>query len=68
LVTESSCTYNEVILDVVGLAPGGHDEGVVVGEEDDLVDALGLELVDVGQVRGQVGDVAGRGEGAGDRD
>lgn len=38
-------TYNEIILDTVGLAPSAHHEGVIVGDNDDLVDALGLELV-----------------------
>lgn len=37
-------------------------------EEDDLVDALGLELVLVLDVRGQVGSRAGGGESAGDGD
>lgn len=40
-------THDEVISDAVGLAPGGHDIGVVGGNDDDLVDALGLEFVDV---------------------
>lgn len=41
---------------------------VVGGDEDDLVDALGLEVVQLGEVGGHVGDLAGWGEGAGDGD
>lgn len=61
-------TYDGAIGNGVGLAPARHDEGVVVGEEDDLVNALGLELVLVLDVRRQVGSGAGGGEGAGDSD
>lgn len=61
-------THDEVVGDVVGLAPAGHDVGVVVGEEDDLVDALGLELVALSDVAGKVGGGAGRSEGAGEGD
>lgn len=38
-------TYNEVIRNAVRLAPGTHDKGIVVGDHDDLVDALGLQSV-----------------------
>lgn len=61
-------TYDEVVLDTVGLAPGGHDVGVVVGNDDDLVDTLGLELGSLGDVAGDVRASAGRGEGTGNRD
>ena len=61
-------TYNRIVVDPVRLAPRRHDEGVVEGDEDDGVHALGLELVQVGQVRGDVLFLAGRGEGAGDGD
>lgn len=59
---------DEVVLDVVGLAPGRHDPGVVESNDDDLVDTLGLELVLLLDVRGQVGDLAGGGEGTRDSD
>lgn len=61
-------TYDGLVLDPIRLAPGRHDKGVVVGDEDDGVDALGLELVQVGQVGGDVLLLAGRGEGARDGD
>lgn len=61
-------TYNGVVGDVVGLAPAGHDELVVVGNEDDLVNALGLNLLVLLDVRGQVVGGAGGGEGTGDGD
>lgn len=57
---------DEVVPDVVGLGPGGHDKGVVVGDDDDLVHALGLEGLAVVDVRGEVGRLAGGGEGSGD--
>lgn len=38
-------THNEVILDLVRLAPRRHHEWVVVGNHYDLVDSLGLEGV-----------------------
>lgn len=60
--------YNRLVLDAVGLAPGGHDEGVVVGDDDDLVDALSLEVVELGLVARDVVGLAGRGESAGDGD
>lgn len=47
-------TYNVIILDAVRLAPCRHDEGIIGGNEDDLVNARGLELVHVGEVRGEV--------------
>lgn len=59
-------TYNRTIRDAVGLAPARHDEGVIVREEDDFVHALGLELILVLDVGGQVGCGARGGEGAGD--
>lgn len=56
---------NGLVLDTVGLAPAGHDKGVVVGQADDLVDTLGLELGELGNVAGDVAGGAGRGEGTG---
>ena len=61
-------TYDRLILDAVGLAPGGHDEGVVVGDDNDLVNALRLEVVELGLVARDVVGLAGRGESAGDGD
>lgn len=61
-------TYNVLVVDAVGLAPGRHDKGVVAGNHDNLVDALGLELVNLAREAGDVVDLAGRGEGAGDGD
>lgn len=60
--------YDELVVDVVGLAPGGHDPGVVAGNDDDLVDALGLELGNLVDEAGDVVGGAGGGEGAGDGD
>lgn len=61
-------TYHEIIARAVGLAPGGHDVGIVEGNDDDAVDALCPELGLVVQVRREVGSLARRGEGAGDGD
>lgn len=65
---EGNLAHHIVISHAVGLAPRGHDEGVVEGDDDDLVDALLLEGVAVVEVRGQVGGLAGGREGAGDGD
>jgi hypothetical protein len=51
---------------VEGAAPGGHDEDVVRGEDVDGVDTLGLELVELLEVRREVVGRAGRGERSGD--
>lgn len=61
-------THNELILDTVGLAPAGHDVGVVESNDDNVVNALGLESLDIGGVGGDVGAGAGGGEGTGDGD
>lgn len=61
-------THNLVVGDTIGLGPAGHDKGVVEGNNDDLVNALGLDGVDVLGVGGDVGAGAGGGEGTGDRD
>lgn len=58
-------THDEVVLGVVGLAPGGHDVRVVGGNHDNLVNALGLEGVNVLDEAGQVAGLAGGREGAG---
>jgi hypothetical protein len=52
----------------VDLAPGIHDEGIVGGDDDDEVDALGGQLVLVLEVRGDVHGLAAGGESAGDGD
>ena len=52
----------------VDLAPGVHDERVVGGDDDDLVDALGGQLLLVLQVGRDVHGLAAGGEGAGDGD
>lgn len=59
-------THNEVILDLVRLAPSTHDKGVVVGDHDDLVDSLGLEGILLLDEGGNVLLGAGGGEGTGD--
>lgn len=58
-------TYDGLILDTVGLAPARHDVGIVVSQADNLVDALGLELGELGDVAGDVVGGAGRGESTG---
>lgn len=55
-------------MDTVGLGPTAHDKGIVVGNNDNIVNTLGLDLVDVLKVRWDVGAAAGRGESAGNRD
>lgn len=52
----------------VDLAPGVHDEGVVGGDDDDLVDALGGQLLLVLQVGRDMHSLAAGGECTGDRD
>jgi hypothetical protein len=56
-------TYNELVVDTVGLAPAGHDVGVVVSENDDLVNTLLNELVLVLLEAGDVAGTACRSEG-----
>ena len=57
-----------VALDLVDLAPGVHDPGIVVGNDGDVVDALALELLKLGDVGRQVVGLAAGSEGTGDRD
>lgn len=52
----------------VDLAPSVHDEGVVGSNDDDLVDALGSELLLVLEVRRDVHGLAAGSESAGDGD
>jgi len=50
--------------DLVDLAPGAHDEGVVGRDHGDLVDALLLQVADLLDVWGQVIGLAAGGESA----
>lgn len=61
-VSERQDTYDVVVLDTVGLAPGAHDVGIVVGQNGDLVDTLGAELRELLDVLGNVVGGADRGE------
>lgn len=62
------CAYDELVVDLVGFAPGGHDPSVVGGNDDNLVDTLALELRDLVDEAGDVVDLAGGGEGTRDGD
>lgn len=53
-------TYNIITGDTVGLAPGAHDVGIVVGQDGDDIDTLGAEL---GELLDVLGDVVGRANG-----
>lgn len=53
-------TYDVITSDLVGLAPGAHDVGIVVGDDGNNVDTLGAELRELLDV---LGDVAGRADG-----
>lgn len=52
--------YNVITGDAVGLAPGAHDVGIVVGQDGDDIDTLGAEL---GELLDVLGDVVGRADG-----
>lgn len=54
-------TYNVVASDLVGLAPGAHDVGIVVGQDGDNVDTL---LTELGESLDVAGDVSGRADGS----
>lgn len=60
LWARASETYNVVAGDTVGLTPGAHDVGIVVGQNGDLVDTLGAELRELLDV---LGDVVGGADG-----
>lgn len=60
------CTYNRLVEDSVRLSPGAHDEDVVGGNNDYLIDALGLDLVQIRDIRRDMLILAGRREGARD--
>lgn len=53
-------TYEVVSGNTVGLAPGAHDVGVVVGEDSNDIDTLGLELR---ELLGVLGNVSGGADG-----
>jgi hypothetical protein len=53
-------TYNVITGNTVGLAPGAHDVGIVVGQDGDDIDTLGAEL---GELLDVLGDVVGRANG-----
>lgn len=56
----STITYNVIAGNTVGLAPGTHDEGIVVGQDGDLVNTLGAQL---GELSDVLGNVVGRADG-----
>lgn len=47
-------THNIIILHPVRLAPCVHDPGIVESEDGDEIDALGLDLVEVLDVAGEM--------------
>lgn len=55
-------------LDAVDFGPGAHDPCVVEADHDDLVDALGGDLVELLNVWRDVVGLAARGEGTRNRD
>lgn len=57
------CTYNGFVEDSIRLSPGAHDKDVVGGNNDYLIDALGLDLVQIRDVRHDMLVLAGRREG-----
>lgn len=61
-------THNVVVLDVVGLAPGAHDESIVVGQDSNDIDTLLADLRELLEVFGDVVGGANRGEGTGQRE
>ena len=52
------CTY--LVTDVLDTGPAAQDEGVVVREDSDDIDAFGFEFVVFGYVGREVVGVAGR--------
>lgn len=54
-------TYNVIVLDAVGLTPGAHDEGIVVGQDGNNVNTL---LTDLRELLLVLGDVVGRADGS----
>lgn len=54
-------SYNVITGNTVGLAPGAHDVGIVVGEDGDLVDTL---LAELGKLLDVLGNVVGGADGS----
>jgi hypothetical protein len=63
---EKGKTYNILALNTICFSPGTHNERIIVRNGGDDVDALGAEVLEVGDVAGEMGGAAGGGEGAGD--
>lgn len=61
-------THDLVVGNTVGLGPAAHDKGVIYSDDNDLINALGLDLIDVFQVGRNVRARASRCEGTWDRD
>ena len=59
-------THNVIVLDPVGLTPGAHDVGIVVGQDGNNVDTLLADLGELGKVFGDVVGSADGGEGTGE--
>ena len=59
-------TYNVIVLDPVGLTPGAHDKGIVVGKDGNNVDTLLTDLRELGDVLRDVVGGADGGEGTGE--
>lgn len=57
---------NVVVGDLVGLTPGAHDEGIVVGKDGNNVDTLLADLRELLNVLGDVVGGADGGEGTGE--
>lgn len=57
----SFSTYNVITGNTVGLAPGAHNVGIVVGKDGNGIDTLGAELRELGEV---LGDVVGGADGS----
>lgn len=59
-------SYNVIVGDLVGLAPGAHDVGIVVGKDGNNVDTLGADLRELLNVLGDVASRADGGESTGE--
>lgn len=54
--------YDVITSNVVGLSPGTHDEGIVVCDESNDIDALSLQLGQLGNETREMVDSASWGE------
>jgi len=43
-------TYNRVILNPIGLAPGRHYPNIIGGNDDDLIHPLSLEVLEMANI------------------